>query len=279
MDSQIIIEPDPAKRGLRFKLNEIIFGTDTHAGKFFDIVLLITIIFSVLAVMLESVPSISSQIGKELKIIEWIFTILFTVEYILRIFSAANPVKYIFSFLGIIDLLAITPAFFSVLFKGSHAFTVIRSLRLIRIFRIFKLARYTKGANVIGQALKASLPKITVFLVAVISVTIIMGTMMYFFEGNQNNGFSSIPKSIYWAIVTLTTVGYGDTVPLTVMGQITASFIMILGYGMIAVPTGIVSSEFIQERKTKLLLLKCNSCDTEGHDKDAKYCKNCGNKL
>jgi len=278
MDNQLIIEPDPAKRGLRYKLNEIIFGTDTTLGKLFDVVLLITILLSVLVVILESVPTISAQIGKELKIIEWIFTILFTIEYILRIFSAANPIKYIFSFLGIIDLLAITPAFLSVFFKGSHAFTVIRSFRLIRVFRIFKLARYTKGANVIGQALKASMPKITVFLVAVVSLTIIMGTMMYFFEGSQNSGFSSIPKSIYWAIVTLTTVGYGDTVPFTIMGQITASIIMILGYGIIAVPTGIVSSEFIQEKKTKLLF-KCSSCGIEGHDKDAEYCKNCGDKL
>lgn len=259
-------------------MNVIIFGTDTLWGKTFDIVLLIIIILSILTVMLESVKSISIHYGKELKIIEWIFTIMFSIEYVARIITSPKPLKYIFSFLGIIDFLAITPTFLNVFIKGSHAVIVIRSIRLIRIFRILKLARYMGGARTILTALRASIPKIVVFLVAVVSLTIILGTFMYLFEGNQNEGFADIPTSIYWAIVTLTTVGYGDITPITLLGKVMASIIMILGYGIIAVPTGIVTGEFIQEKKLKDQIA-CKRCNKTGHDMDAKFCKYCGENI
>lgn len=262
----------------RKKLNTIIFGTDTFWGKTFDIVLLIVIVLSILTVMLESVKSIAEAYGPQLKILEWIFTILFSIEYIARIIASPQPLKYIFSFLGIIDFLAITPTFLNIFFKGSHAVVVIRSIRLVRIFRIFKLARYMGGANTIYRALKASGPKIVVFLVAVVSLTIILGTFMYLFEVDKNSGFTDIPTSIYWAIVTLTTVGYGDITPITITGKILASIVMILGYGIIAVPTGIVTGEFIHEKKTQAQK-PCDNCKQKGHDTDAQFCKYCGAKI
>jgi voltage-gated potassium channel len=264
--------------GWRQKMNVIIFGTDTLMGKTFDIILLIVIILSILTVMLESVESISIHYGEELKIVEWIFTIMFSIEYIARIIASPKPFKYIFSYLGMIDFLAITPTFLNVFFKGSHAVVVIRSIRLIRIFRILKLARYMGGARTIYTALRASIPKVVVFLVAVVSLTIILGTFMYLFEGNQNEDFSDIPTSIYWAIVTLTTVGYGDIIPITILGKVMASVIMILGYGIIAVPTGIVTGEFIHEQKMKGQKA-CRNCHKPGHDADAKFCKYCGEKI
>ena len=264
--------------GWRQKMNVIIFGTDTLAGKTFDIILLVVIILSIVTVMLESVKSISIHYGNELKIIEWVFTIMFSIEYIARIIASPKPFKYIFSFLGIIDFLAITPTFLNIFFKGSHAFIVIRSIRLIRIFRILKLARYMGGARTIYTALRASIPKVVVFLVAVVSLTIILGTFMYLFEGHLNDGFSNIPSSIYWAIVTLTTVGYGDITPVTLLGKIMASVIMILGYGIIAVPTGIVTGEFIQEQKMRNQKA-CKNCNKSGHDADAEFCKYCGEKI
>jgi voltage-gated potassium channel len=271
----------PEGHGWRAKLHRIIFFTDSFWGKTFDVALLIIILLSILAVMMESVTDISIKYGNQLRLIEWIFTILFTVEYILRILSSPRPLKYIFSFLGIIDFLAITPTFLAIFFKGSQALIVIRSIRLIRIFRIFKLARYLSEAKIIARALKYSMPKITVFLVAVLSMVIILGALMYLFEGNQNSGFSSIPKSVYWAIVTLTTVGYGDITPETFMGQVISSIIMILGYGMIAVPTGIVSGEFIQASRSSLenLNIICPDCGEENHDLQANYCKICGSPL
>lgn len=278
MKSRHLINTDTPLTGWRQKMNVIIFGTDTFWGKTFDIVLLIIIILSILTVMLESVKSIAANYGTELKILEWIFTILFSVEYIARIVTSPKPLKYIFSFLGIIDFLAITPTFLNIFFKGSHAVVVIRSIRLIRIFRIFKLARYMGGAKTIYTALRASMPKVIVFLMAVVSLTIILGTLMYLFETNHNSGFTDIPTSIYWAIVTLTTVGYGDITPITIMGKIMASIVMILGYGIIAVPTGIVTGEFIHEKRFRSSTT-CNSCNKTGHENDAKYCKYCGGKL
>lgn len=265
----------------RKKLYRIIFFTDTFWGKTFDVVLLVVIILSIVAVMLESVAEISAGYGDALRFIEWVFTFLFTLEYILRIITSPKPMKYIFSFLGIIDFLAITPTFLGIFFKGSQALIVIRSIRLIRIFRIFKLARYLSEATVILRALKHSTPKIIVFLVGVISLTIILGTLMYLFEGSQKGGFTSIPKSVYWAIVTLTTVGYGDITPQTFMGQIISSVIMILGYAIIAVPTGIVSGEFIQESKYKKEYAKqvCRDCGETDHARDANYCRKCGGEL
>jgi voltage-gated potassium channel len=230
----------------RYTLYRIIFHTDTFWGKAFDIFILIIIILSIVAVMLESMAEISAEYGTELRIIEWIFTVLFTIEYALRIWASPKPVKYIFSFLGIIDLLAITPAFLGIFLGGTQSLIIFRSIRLIRVFRIFKLVRYLSGGRVILRAILDSIPKITVFLVGVISLTFVLGTLMYLVEGNQQTGFTSIPKSIYWAIVTLTTVGYGDITPQTPLGQLLASVVMILGYAIIAVPTGIVSSQFVE---------------------------------
>jgi len=278
MKSQHLINNDTSPSDWRQKLNIIIFGTDTFWGKTFDIVVLIVIILSILTVMLESVKSIAAEYGNQLKFLEWVFTIMFSVEYIARIIVSPKPFKYVFSFLGIIDFLAITPTFLNVFFKGSHAVVVIRSIRLIRIFRIFKLARYMGGGSTIYLALKASMPKIIVFLVAVISLTVILGTFMYLFEVNRNSGFTDIPTSIYWAIVTLTTVGYGDITPITLMGKIMASIVMILGYGIIAVPTGIVTGEFIHEKRSRTQKT-CRNCQNKGHDSDAQYCKYCGKKI
>ena len=225
--------------------------------------------------MLESVEEINNKYGEALRIIEWVFTTLFTLEYIARIIVTNKPRSYIMSFLGIIDLLALLPAYLGLFFSGTHALMVIRSIRLIRIFRILKFARYISAGGVITNALRASAAKITVFLVAVLSLTVILGTAMYLFEGSEN-GFSNIPKSIYWAIVTLTTVGYGDITPQTFMGQVVASIIMILGYGIIAVPTGIVSGEYIKARETKedsIPDMVCKKCGEKGHDPDATFCK------
>lgn len=268
-------------KGWRRQLHIIIFGTDTFWGKFFDLALLISISLSVLVVMLESVEDINRKYGEILRIIEWVFTVLFTLEYIARIIVTDKPRSYVLSFLGIIDLLAILPAYLGLIFSGTHALMVIRSIRLIRIFRILKFARYISAGGVITSALRASAAKITVFLVAVLSMTIILGTAMYIFEGSEN-GFSNIPKSIYWAIVTLTTVGYGDITPQTFMGQVVASIIMILGYGIIAVPTGIVSGEFIKAKQVTEdsdKEITCPSCDKKDHDEDASYCKHCGQKI
>jgi len=260
------------------KLHEIIFEADTPAGKAFDVALLIFIGLSVLAVMLESVESFASRFGPILRTLEWVFTISFTLEYILRIISVRKPLGYILSFLGIIDLLAILPTYLSLFFVGTQALIIFRAIRLLRVFRIFKLARYLKEGRVIGLALKASKYKITVFLTAVLSVVLIMGTLMYLIEGAEN-GFTSIPRSVYWAIVTLTTVGYGDIAPQTLLGQMVAAMIMIMGYAIIAVPTGIVTSELSKVVEKEASTQVCPECSSEGHDVDAKYCKYCSAQL
>jgi voltage-gated potassium channel len=261
----------------RQKLHEIIFEADTRAGKWFDIILLLAILLSVTTVMLESVESIRTIYGSELKNIEWTFTILFTIEYFARLISIGKPLRYIFSFYGIIDLISIIPTYFGLFISGTHTLSIIRSIRLLRVFRILKLARFISEADVLMKALKASRAKIVVFLFAVLSLTFILGTVMYLIE-TPENGFTSIPRSIYWAIVTLTTVGYGDIAPQTVLGQTLASFIMIIGYAIIAVPTGIVGAEIVKtsgDSNTQ----SCPQCSLEGHDDDAKYCKYCGSEL
>lgn len=259
------------------KLHEVIFEADTPAGKWFDITLLIAILLSVISVMLESVESISQLYGTELRIIEWIFTILFTFEYIARIISIRKPLKYIFSFYGLIDLVSIIPTYLGIFISGTHTLSIIRSIRLLRVFRILKLVRYISEANVLIQAMKASRAKIIVFLFAVLSLTFILGTFMYLIESPEA-GFTSIPRSIYWAIVTLTTVGYGDIAPQTVLGQSLASVIMIIGYAIIAVPTGIIGSE-MAKTKSNQNTQSCSECSLEGHDDDADYCKYCGSEL
>ena len=262
----------------RQKLHEIIFEADTPLGKSFDLLLILAILASVLVVMLESVKSLDQKYGQLFDNLEWFFTLLFTLEYLARIFALKKPVYYIKSFYGIIDLLSILPTYLAYFFVGSQALMVLRIMRLLRIFRVLKLVRFLSEANKLFYALRASMPKITVFLVVVLCINLIVGTLMYIIEGGQH-GFDSIPRSIYWAIVTMTTVGYGDIAPTTILGQTLASFIMILGYGIIAVPTGIVTSE-IHLAKSKIISTQvCPSCGREGHDSDARYCKFCGAKM
>jgi len=262
---------------LRDKLHTIIFEADTRAGKLFDIILLWAILVSIVVVMLESVVSISEAYSAEIKVVEWSFTILFSLEYIARIIAVKKPLKYIFSFYGIIDLLSILPTFIGVFVSGTHSLSVIRAIRLLRIFRILKLVRYVKAAQTLKQALFASKDKIIVFLFAVGSMVIILGTIMYIIE-TPESGFTSIPRSIYWAIVTLTTVGYGDISPATVLGQTIASIVMIMGYSILAVPTGIVGVE-LAKHENKMSTQACPDCSEEGHDLDAEHCKYCGAKL
>ncbi len=266
------------KKYWKERIHEVIFEADTFLGKAFDVALLVAIMLSVLAVMLESVNQIAQNYGGTLYIIEWVFTILFTIEYIARIIVIKKPWKYVFSFFGLVDLLSIIPTYLSLVFVGAHSLLVIRSIRLLRVFRIFKLARFLGEASQLMTALKASRIKIIVFIGTVLTSVVILGTLMYLIEGGEN-GFTSIPKSIYWAIVTLTTVGYGDMAPHTTLGQIFASIVMVLGYGIIAVPTGIVTSELIRPRKSSINTTSCQSCGQEGHDDDAGYCKYCGEKL
>lgn len=260
------------------KLHEIIFEADTPVGKLFDILLIVSILASVVVVMLESVESFDQKFGAALHLLEWIFTVLFTLEYLARIYSLKKPVNYIFSFYGVVDFCSFLPTYLSLFFIGTQALMVFRILRLLRIFRVLKLVRFLSEANHLFDALKESLPKITVFLVGVLCINLIIGTLMYIIEGGTN-GFDSIPRSIYWAIVTMTTVGYGDIAPQTIMGQTLASFIMIMGYGIIAVPTGIVTSKMYSAKEQKISTQSCPSCGKEGHANDAKHCKYCGEKL
>lgn len=266
------------------KLHTIIYEADTPAGKFFDVALLIAILLSILIVMLESVEDINAQYGSFFYTAEWVLTGLFTLEYILRIVSIKSPSKYIFSFYGIIDLLSILPTFLELIFigQGTRSLMVIRSLRLVRVFRVFKLGRNLGEGAIMLNALKKSIPKITVFLIFILSLCLILGTVMYIIE-TPEQGFTSIPRSIYWAIVTLTTVGYGDISPATALGQTIASVIMIMGYAIIAVPTGIVSNDLINNasfgRKKLHTTQSCPNCSQEGHDYDADYCKYCGDYL
>lgn len=263
---------------LRKKLHEVIFEAETPAGKTFDVILLWAIVLSIVAVLLESVTSIREQFGSVLRIIEWAFTFLFTAEYLVRIFCVHRPLKYMGSFFGIIDLLAILPSYLSLLFTGAHSLLVIRAIRLLRVFRVLKLMRYVSESGILLQALIASRVKITVFLGGILSVVLIMGSLMYLIEG-ADHGFTSIPRSVYWAIVTMTTVGYGDITPQTPIGQFLSAIIMILGYAIIAVPTGIVSVELAQVERRQHNTVSCPGCTLEGHSPDAQYCRSCGIKL
>ncbi|WP_369972212.1 ion transporter [Psychroserpens sp. XS_ASV72] len=280
--------------GWREKLHEIIYEADTPAGKLFDIILLIAILASIVLVMLESINSFDTKYHTFLNISEWIITILFTLEYIARIISVKKPIRYIFSFYGIIDFLSTVPKYISLILAGTHALIALRALRLLRVFRILKLARYLGASNHLANAIKASRAKIAVFLFAVLIASVIFGTIMYMVEGEEN-GFTNIPKSVYWCIVTLTTVGFGDIAPATPLGQFIATIIMILGYGIIAVPTGIVSAEYTKATNTddnglsdeEINILEevhlntqcCANCLEETHRDGAEYCFKCGCKL
>ena len=262
----------------RERLHQIIFEADTKAGKRFDIWLIIFILLSVFGVMLSSVSSIDKQYGYILHNLEWFFTFLFTIEYMLRIYSVQKPWKYIFSFMGIVDFLAIIPTYLVFIYAPIGVLVDIRILRLLRIFRVFKLSSYLRGAYTMQIALRSSRPKIIVFLLSVVLLVVLLGTLMYVVEGQQN-GFDNIPKSIYWSVVTLTTVGYGDVVPVTALGKLIASIIMIMGYGIIAVPTGIVSADMARKSSKNLSTQACRYCSKEGHDLDATHCKFCGKQL
>lgn len=277
-DRMAVPEQGSRLKGWRARGHEVIFEADTPAGKLFDVVLILTILISVVVVSLESVPEIQIRYGSELRTAEWVITVLFTIEYILRLMCVGRPLAYATSFFGVIDLLAILPTYISVLVPGAQALTVVRVLRLLRIFRVLKLVQYVSEARSLNKALRASWKKIFVFLFAVLMVVVIVGSLMYLIEGPAN-GFDSIPRSIYWAVVTLTTVGYGDIAPGTPLGQFLSMCVMILGYGIIAVPTGIVTSELVRNDHVTISTQSCPSCSAEGHDADARHCKYCGSDL
>ncbi len=269
---------DAPLRGWRARLHEIIYEADTPAGKAFDVALIAAILASVVAVMFDSVASVRGQHGQLLNRLEWFFTLLFTGEYLLRLACITRPSRYALSFYGIVDLLAILPTYLSLLLPGSQFLLTIRILRLLRVFRVFKLANYLGAADTLRSALSASRRKIAVFLFTVLNLVVILGSLMYVVEG-VDSGFTSIPVSIYWAIVTLTTVGYGDISPQTPTGQVLASMIMIIGYGIIAVPTGIVTAELTRREHLTVSTQSCPACSAEGHDSDARCCKYCGTSL
>jgi voltage-gated potassium channel len=257
----------------------VIYESETTAGKTFDIALLICIVISIIVVMLDSVSSLNEKYGTYFYTVEWIFTGIFTIEYILRLVSIQRPLKYVFSVLGIIDLLAIIPSYLSFFLVGSQSLLVFRALRLLRVFRIFRLVHFLSEMRFLSVALANSLRKISIFILFVITSVVILGSVIYLVEG-RTNGFTSIPQSVYWAIVTITTVGYGDIAPVTPLGKLIASFIMLLGYGIIAVPTGIVTTEMALAVKGRRQgNMACPSCGREGHDEDANYCKYCAGKL
>ena len=262
----------------RLLLHEVIFEADTPAGKFFDVALILAIILSIIAVMFESVAEIRNEHGQLLNVIEWIFTILFTIEYGLRIISLGQPWRYIRSFYGLVDLIAILPTYISMFFPGSQYLMVIRVLRLLRIFRVLKLAQYLNEAEYLLKAMRASARKISVFLFAILTLVLIFGSLMYIIEGDES-GFTSIGVSCYWAITTLTTVGYGDLSPQSPLGRALASIIMIMGYGVIAVPTGIVTAELVAPITGKVSTQACPDCGAEKHSYDAIHCKYCGTEL
>ena len=272
------MEKKVKNKGWKFRLHEIIYEADTKEGKLFDVALLILILASIIVVMLESVKSFNTQYADLLNIAEWIITILFTIEYFVRIISIKKPKEYIFSFYGIVDLLSTIPKYLAIFFAGTHALVALRALRLLRVFRILKLARFIGASNHFSKALKASRAKILVFLSFVIILCIILGTVMYLVESDQS-GFTSIPRSVYWAIVTMTTVGYGDIAPITPLGQLIASIIMIMGYGIIAVPTGIVSSEMTKVDQIDTNTQSCSNCSADDHKDEAEFCYECGSSL
>jgi len=273
-----IPQKPPMEGGLRETLYTVIFGTETPAGKHFDMVLIYAILISVLAVMLDSVGGFAENYHFELLVVEWFFTILFTIEYGLRIYCSPHPWRYVRSFYGIVDLFSILPSYLGFFVVDANNLLVIRLLRILRIFRILKLIHYLREANVLLRAMLMSRRKILVFFCSVLVLSVIFGSMMFIVEGPEH-GFTSIPKSIYWTIVTITTVGYGDITPQSTLGQIVAAMVMLTGYSIIAVPTGILTAELTQEIQRDRLGRQCKACQRGGHDLDAWHCKFCGAKL
>jgi len=267
-----------ALTGRRKWLNEVIFGTDTPAGRNFDVFLIWAILISVGLVLLASVEGIAGRHGGLIFILEWFFTGLFTVEYLLRIYCAVDRRRYIFSFYGLVDLLAILPSYLALMFAGASYLLVVRLLRVLRIFRVLKLVRYLRDANLLLRSLGLARRKILVFYASMLVLCVLFGAVMFLVEGPKS-GFTSIPTSVYWAIVTITTVGYGDISPQSPLGQAIASMTMLIGYSIIAVPTGIVTAELATELGREKSLRRCDNCSRAGHDADAEYCKHCGYKL
>lgn len=267
--------------GWKRQVHEIIYEADTKAGKLFDVILLWLILISIALVMLESVEEYNAKYGTIYNALEWVITGLFVVEYILRVICVKRPWDYVFSFFGVIDFLSAIPKFLSIFFVGTQVLVALRSLRLLRVFRILKLARYLGESKKLTTSLRASRTRISVFLFAIMIICVILGTVMYLIEGSEN-GFTSIPRSVYWAIVTLTTVGYGDIAPRTISGQFIASIIMILGYAIIAIPTGIITSEMSKDKSESELEVNsksCRNCTAEKHHHNAEFCYKCGEKL
>lgn len=275
MSEDLRTEADTFKR----RIHEVIFEGDTRAGKNFDIALILCIVLSVIVVMLDSIGWISQEYDTTLTVLEWAFTILFSIEYLLRLYSIGKPMRYALSFYGIVDLLAVIPTYLSLFFVGSHYLAVIRILRLLRIFRVLKVVQYLNEMEVLMGALRSSRRKILVFMFSVMLIAVIAGSLMYVVEGDTNDDYTSIPKSVYWAVVTMTTVGYGDISPDTGLGQFLATILMIMGYGIIAVPTGIVTVEMSKSESKSPVLQSCPECSAESYDPLAVYCNRCGSRL
>lgn len=267
-----------SRKPLKHHLYVIIFGTHTPAGRAFDISLIVAILASLLVLILESIPNVMSEWSQQLRYIEYTFTALFTLEYLLRLYCSPKPKSYATSFYGVVDLLAILPTYLAIIFPGASFMGVVRLLRVMRIFRILKLVRYLQDSNILLRSLLMARRKILIFFSTVGILVVIFGALIFVIEGPEN-GFTSIPHSIYWAIVTITTVGYGDMVPQTALGKAIASLTMLLGYSILAVPTGIITAELSNEMNSHKELVKCPNCNRAGHDSDAMYCKHCASEL
>lgn len=269
---------------IRKKIKVVVFGTDTRAGRLFDVLLLWAILISIMVIMLETIPSLNKKYHNGFKTMEWIFTGLFTLEYLVRVWVVDKKSGYVFSFFGVIDLLSVLPSYLSLFVPGYNIFLIIRAVRLLRIFRVFQLTAYLKDSAIMGKAMLASVRKIIIFLTIMVVIVMILGALIYIVEGPEH-GFTSIPRSIYWAVVTITTVGYGDLTPSTPLGSVIATIVMLLGYAIIAVPTGIVSAEMMRkanvshEPEEGERVNECPKCGLDIYDKSANFCRNCGTSL